>query len=522
VRRLLLVLLAPVLLAAPASAHAADTGTRIVVAHDPGLDAGDRADVRADAGVQLLHTTRLDDVEVDVAADPGAALARLRSDPDVRWAVVDQRRTALAADPLLASQWALLNTGSNPGAGGGTADADMDVPEAWTTATGRGVTVAVVDTGIDPAHPDLAGAVAPGSRDLRGVGGPNYADDNGHGTHVAGILGARRDNGEGIAGVAPDAAVMVLKVLDASGNGYDSDIAEAFDYAADHGVRIVNASFGGAGDPTVMRTAIAAHPKTLFVVAAGNDGADADAAPTYPCSLPDANVLCVGASTNTDARAGFSNYGARSVDLFAPGQRILSTYPPALDSAGRSYGYMSGTSMATPMVAGEAALVLQAAPGLTTAQLKDAILASGDAVGAFSAASVSGRRANAAAAIALATGRSATPVAAVTPAPAPAVVAQPAARRPSGSKRTRLIIRISPRRHRLTVRARPASAATVSVRLERRTCTPRRCRWRSVAGGRAHSALGVTAISRRIPAGRYRVTARSRGARPVVRRFRMP
>jgi subtilisin family serine protease len=319
-------------------------------------------------------------VEVDVArGDAGDALAALRADPGVRWAEVDHRRSAFADppdDPLYGSEWALP---------------EINAPDAWSSATGAGVTVAIVDSGADASHPDLAGAIDPASRDLVGDGGSDFADGAGHGTHVAGIVGARRDNGIGVAGVAPDADLLILRALDDAGSGYDSDIAEAFDAAADAGARIVNASLGGTGGGTILETAIAAHPGTLFVVAAGNDGRSDDSTPEYPCSLPDANVLCVGASTASDRRASFSNYGRRSVDVFAPGQGILSTYPAALQSPpATGYATLDGTSMATPMVSGEAALLLQAAPSLSTAALKDAILSSGVAGSSYATRSVSG------------------------------------------------------------------------------------------------------------------------------------
>jgi subtilisin family serine protease len=305
------------------------------------------------------------------------------------------------------------------------------------------VTVGVVDTGIELAHNDLAGQIATnpgesgGGREGNGVDddhdgfvddyrGWDWVDNDntpadayGHGTHVAGTIAALTDNGIGIAGVAPQAKVMPLRALDATGSGSDSDVAAAFAYAGRLGLPVVNASLGG-GFSQAIEDAIAAHPSTLYVVAAGNDGADDDAPATaeYPCAYPLPNIVCVGASDNADQPASFSNYGATSVDLFAPGVNVLSTY----DASPSSYVLMSGTSMATPHVAGAAALVLAADPGISVAQVKHALLSSVDPRPALAGLSVSGGRLNAAAAVAS--------VAGVAPDPAPTPTATPVAPAP--------------------------------------------------------------------------------------------
>ena len=224
-------------------------------------------------------------------------------------------------------------------------------------------------------------------------------------------------------GVAPEAGLLVLQALSASGSGYTTDIAAAFAYAGDLGVPVVNASLGAAAPTMVERAAIAAHPGTLYVVAAGNGGADHvgddnDGAPTYPCAYPEPNLICVGASRPDDSAASFSNFGAASVDLFAPGESVVSAVPGGL-------GTMSGTSMASPHVAGAAALVTAAHPGWTTAQRKRALLGAADPVPALAGTSVTGARLDAAAAVAYV-----QPVApAPTPAPAPAPSPTPPRRR---------------------------------------------------------------------------------------------
>ena len=439
-----LALVALAFAALPAQAQAAD----IIVRRDAGLDRAERADIRRDAGVTLVDTLTLPDTEVVSSDDPQAALAALNADPDVGYAELDHPVKLLSTDALFSQQWALENTGQF----GGVADADMDVPEAWRLSTGAGVTVAVVDTGVDAGAVDLAGQLAGNPGEIPGNGidddGNGFiddtrgwdfvsndndpSDDNGHGTHVAGTVAALAGNGVGIAGVAPGAHVLPVRALDEYGDGSDSTIAQAFDYAGDAGARIVNASLGGIGTSRTLTDAIVAHPNTLYVVAAGNSSLSTDVTPVFPCTSPAPNVLCVGASDNRDARASFSNYGASTVDVFAPGSLIDSTL------MGGGYGFMSGTSMASPNAAGAAALALAADPGATTAQLKAAVLDSADRKPGLSGLSVTGGRVNAAAAVA-AIGRAVapeapptatptatpTPVATATATPAPPVATPP-------------------------------------------------------------------------------------------------
>ena len=370
--------------AAPASA-AADgdpLALRIVLERKPGLDAGERAALRARADVTLDHRLSLDGVEV-VRADPGEradALAALRADPDVLWAEPDRPRYAATAtsEPLFPDLWGL-------GA--------IHAPDAWTVTEGSGATVAVVDTGVDATHPDLADRLQPGHDYVERDDVPQ--DLSGHGTHVAGTVAAA-ENGFGAAGVAPQAELVPLRVLDAFGRGSSADVAQAFDDAGDRGIRVVTASLGSPYAASAERDAIQDHPNTLFVVAAGNEGADNDGvAREYPCAYPEANILCVGASTATDAPSTFSNVGATSVDLFAPGEDILSTLP------GAGFGRMSGTSMATPHVAGAAALVFAVHPDWSARQVKQALLDGADRIPALAGKAVTGGRLDAAASLAL-------------------------------------------------------------------------------------------------------------------------
>ena len=384
--------LVPLALALLLPQAAAAESTRIIVEREPGASA---AEVRRDAGVRLVERLPLPRTEVVRAADPQRALQELRSDGDVVYAQLDHVRTASAADPLLEKQWGFYN---GPQFVGGVADADMDIVEAWHVATGVDQTVAVVDSGIQADHPDFVGQIAD-AKDFIGAGSPTEGapDGDGHGTHVSGTVAAVRDNGVGVAGAAPAAKLMALRVLDNNGNGFDSDIAQAFRYAGESGARIVNASLGGPQRAPALQSAIGAHPNTLFVIAAGNEGRDNDTTPSYPCDVPEPNVLCVGASTHKEEAASFSNFGDHSVDVFAPGEWIMSTVP------GSTHDWEHGTSMAAPHVAATAALVLDAATApLTAEQLKELILEAADPKPAFADISVSGGRANAAAAVELA------------------------------------------------------------------------------------------------------------------------
>ena len=180
---------------------------------------------------------------------------------------------------------------------------------------------------------------------------------------------------------------MPLRVFNDSGGGNSADVAAAFAYAADHGARVVNASLGSPYPSQAERRAIREHPGTLFVVAAGNGGPDGigddndDATREYPCAYEEPNVVCVGATDASDQRTAFSNFGATSVDLFAPGLGIVSTYargrPTVLGQhfgTGDGYEIMQGTSMASPHVAGAAALAAAARPGWPAEQLRSVLL----------------------------------------------------------------------------------------------------------------------------------------------------
>ncbi len=423
-------------LAFPAVAAADDT---IVVKRVPGLDRAERAGLRADAGVRLEAALPLRDTELVVAkdGDVDGAVAALEADADVVYAEPEITVSPATGDTYFANQWGLNNTGQTIFTAG-TPDADIDAPEAWAITRGAGATVAVVDTGIELTHPDLAGQFwtnpgeSGGGRETNGIDDDHngYVDDwrgwdfvngdngvetqsNFHGTHVAGTIAAATGNGAGVAGVAPDAKVLPVKIFGApSTTASSTTIALAFDYAGSLGVDVVNASLGGLGTSQLVTDAMNAHPGTLYVVSAGNDAADAAA--YMPCNSPAANVVCVGASTNVDEPADFSNVSATAVDLFAPGAYVLST------TLNGGFSYANGTSMAAPHVSGTAALLAAKVPAATVAQLRGAMLSSVDARAAFAGLSVTGGRLNAAGALAaLATATAPPPAASPSPDPVP-------------------------------------------------------------------------------------------------------
>jgi subtilisin family serine protease len=209
-------------------------------------------------------------------------------------------------------------------------------------------------------------------------------DDHFHGTHVAGTIGAVGNNGVGISGVNWHVQIMALKFLDASGGGYTSDAIAALNYAVANGAVVSNNSWGGGGFSSAFQTAIqnAANQGHIFVAAAGNDGWNNDDDPFYPAGYNVDNVISVAATDNRDALAYFSNYGVESVDLAAPGVGIYSTFPTRMTNAMREEGFstnyetISGTSMATPHVAGVAALYLETNPSATPAEVSNAIVSS--------------------------------------------------------------------------------------------------------------------------------------------------
>jgi subtilisin family serine protease len=283
-----------------------------------------------------------------------------------------------ATDPRVAEQWALQG------------DAPMGIESAWRQTTGADVTVAIIDSGVDLGHPDLAPNLwtNPGEIAANGVDddGNRYVDDvhgfdfvendgapqdaNGHGTHVAGIIGARGSNGIGGAGVAWRARLMAVRVLDDQARGTTAAVAVGIRYAVDNGARIINLSLAGPTSTPDLQDAVryARDRGVLIVVAVGNDGIDLTNAPTYPAAYGEDNVLGIGATTRGGGLSGVSDYGP-GADLAAPGEQILST------ALGGGFEWRTGTSMAAPEVAGALILLAAARPDLDGNRLRDALLA---------------------------------------------------------------------------------------------------------------------------------------------------
>ena len=271
-------------------------------------------------------------VTLQAGASVADAVRDFAARPDVLFAQPNfvYHAQALPSDSLFGLLWGLNNTGQSVGSLAGAADADIDAPEAWDLTTGSSsVRVAVVDTGVDYEHPDLAANVTRLGHDFYS-GDYDPRDENGHGTHVAGTIGAR-SNGLGVVGVSWQVDLLPVRALGPTGSGTSESIANALIYAAQNGARVVNASLGGSSYDPTLEASVANAPGTLFVVAAGNGGQDRlgdnnDLAPVYPCNLPEANLICVAATDPTDSLATFSNYGPSSVDIAAPGVQVTSTW----------------------------------------------------------------------------------------------------------------------------------------------------------------------------------------------------
>lgn len=321
-----------------------------------------------------------------------------------------------ANDEMFARQWSLKNIGQD----GGLPDADIKAMNAWVKTTGSSkIVVAVLDSGVDYTHPDLLNNIwirpkgmAPyvdeelgEFNDLHGFNAVSRwddpMDDNGHGTHCAGIIGAEGDNNFGIAGINWHVQIMPLKFLAANGSGSTKDAIEAINYVIDRkkkgvNVRIISASWGSTQNSRALRDAIkkAGDEGILFVAAAGNNGDNSDVRPHYPAGYYNLkNVIPVAALDRNDQLASFSNYGAKSVFIAAPGKEILSTWLHG------EFREASGTSMATPEVSGVIALMLSTSPKMTVEQVRERLANSVDKLPSLEGKVVTGGRINAAKAV---------------------------------------------------------------------------------------------------------------------------
>ncbi|MBQ4851505.1 S8 family serine peptidase [Pseudoalteromonas sp. MMG012] len=371
-----------------------------------------------DDGYKHVLKGRLAEFKLD-KKNPKAVIKALSEHEAVQYVEPNYRLTIQGTpdDPKFSELWGLHNTGQT----GGTADADIDAVEAWDISVGsRDVVVGVIDTGVDHTHPDLTANMWINPNEIAGDGIDNDnngyiddmhginaitdvgdpMDDQGHGTHVSGTIGAVGNDGVGVVGVNQQVSIVGCKFLDASGSGSSANAIKCIDYLvglrnAGVDVRVSNNSWGGGGFSQAMSDALTSSEEAgiLFVAAAGNSAVDNDTNPHYPSSYEHASILSIASTTHTDAMSSFSQWGLTSVDLGAPGSAIVSTVP------GGGYDSYSGTSMATPHVAGAAALALSVNPDLTTAELKELLMNSGDDNAALNGKTVSGKRLNVATAL---------------------------------------------------------------------------------------------------------------------------
>ncbi|MBI2196915.1 S8 family serine peptidase [Candidatus Daviesbacteria bacterium] len=364
-----------------------------------------------DKGLDKLYVASTDEQKLP------ELLQKLKSDPEIEYAEPNfiLHTSQLPNDPLFVNLWGLNNTGQS----GGTTDADIDAPEAWDTPYGSSVTTGVIDTGIDYNHEDLSANMWKNSAEAVGQAGvdddgngfvddiygydfvnndPDPIDDHGHGTHVAGTIAAVGNNGVGVAGVNYPGKVAALKFLNASGAGTIDGAIRAIQYATVMNFKITNNSWGGGGYSQALYDAISAanNAGSLFIAAAGNAANNNDATYFYPASYDLPNIISVAATDKYDNLASFSNYGAATVDIGAPGVSIFSTVPKGACGSCDPSGYrlMSGTSMATPHVSGAAAYLWGISNSLSHLQIKDKLLTSSDPTAALTGKTLSGKRLN--------------------------------------------------------------------------------------------------------------------------------
>src|SRR3954468_15071545 len=372
-----------------ASASAADyVPGRLIVKYNSGVASAKRTSVERGAGAgKLVGNVRGGARVVAVSGSVIKAVAALNRSASVAYAEPDYilRATAIPNDPSFNQLYGLNNTGQT----GGKPDADIDAPEGWDAAglglfpsTG-GAKVGVVDTGIRSTHEDLVGKLANCAKSYTGIpilSGAiqegSCSDDNGHGTHVSGTITGNANNGKGVAGVAFNSPLAMCRALGGPlGSGSTADVANCITWLSDKGASVISMSLGG-GDSTTLHSAVQYAWKSgsgaVIVAAAGNDG---DSTVNYPAGY--AEVVSVAATDNKDARASFSNANA-DVEIAAPGVNVLSSY----DSSNSSYTTLSGTSMATPHVAGVAAIIRTKNPTFTAAQTRTKLDASVDDLGA--------------------------------------------------------------------------------------------------------------------------------------------
>ncbi len=375
----------------------------IIISYGPSVTAGAIQAFQQQNGLQEVDDLSIGSLtQTKLVSVPGEAtsnlLQQLGNDPRVRFAEPNYIVSigATPNDPSFGSLWGLHNTGQT----GGTPDADIDAPEAWDITTGsQSIIVGIIDTGVNYLHPDLAANMwtnpneIPGDGidndnnnyidDIHGInaitGSGDPMDDNSHGSHTAGTIGGVGNNGLGVAGVNWSVSIIGCKFLNAAGSGNTANAIKCLQYfnhqkqVQGANILATNNSWGGGGFSQALKDAFEGldqplMPKILHLTAAGNANNNNDIFAFYPANYDLSNLISVAATDHNDLYAGFSNYGATTVDMAAPGVSILSTV------LGTSYGFKSGTSMATPHVAGAAALAYSLFPNLSAVDMKQFIL----------------------------------------------------------------------------------------------------------------------------------------------------
>jgi subtilisin family serine protease len=521
-------------------AQAAAEPDELLVRFRSGVEAAERSETRQVAGAGFVERLPLGGAQL-VAVEPGRSVsaveAALERDPDVLYAEPNAPRTAyrVPTDPAWSTLWGLDNRGQVVAARAGTPDADIDAPEAWDVTLGSpAVTVAIMDSGMELSHPELApglwtnaveAAGRPRADDDRNgytddIRGWDFVEDDGmpqdlfgHGTHVAGIIGARIDDGRGVVGVAPLTTLLPIRTLDRYGVGEVDDAIRSYAYAARAGAKVLNASLGGTRGSLTERDALRASG-LLVVAASGNGGPDfrgddLDRYPNFPCAYELENVVCVAATDSQDALAPFSDFGARTVDIAAPGTSVQSTF-----RSPEWYRFADGSSMAAPHMSGAAALLWAKNPTLTVGSVRAALLAGGDRVPGLAGRVVTGARLNARTALDL--------VPALPPPPPPPAAAAPPGSLSAASRdvapRVRLRLGRGLRigrvlREGLRVRVRCSEACRSSLRLVADARTAR-----ALNLGRRPVVLGRRAVLLRRAGVRTVVVVVSRTARRALRR----
>jgi subtilisin family serine protease len=386
----------------------------IVVGYPPGTPSSERWRVRrAVPAAGYRESPGLDVIELFTGTTVGEALSGVRDMRQITFAEPNYRLELESApnDPLYEESWSLGASNASGYRSG------IDTPSVWNLTVGAGnVAVGIADSGVALGHPDLAPNLwtNPGEkgagREANGVDDDQngFVDDwqgwdwvdadndptdlNGHGTMVAGTIGALGDNGVGGSGVSWRSRMIPMRILDASGIGWTSDAAAAFSYAGGAGAKVVNASLTASVPSVAMLQAMTEASDTLFVVAAGNDASSNEVTPRYPCNFPLPNIVCVASTDEYNRLSAFSNYGPVSVDLAAPGERILTTHPDG-------YVEFYGTSAAAPHVSGTAALLWAQHPDATVGSIARALLDGVEPLPELQGKTVSGGRLNAAGAL---------------------------------------------------------------------------------------------------------------------------